>query len=126
MIRGAARFKPDMYRSSLETTVAGLDPSATPPSGAVYMPVQLVAYDDQVVTGQNYVPGDPATEKNITILYEDTLQMALEAFDGKTQNQASAMWQEALESWRDAVAPAGPNLLKAIRSARLSPPSILP
>lgn len=124
-IRGAVRFKPDMYKSSLETTVANLNPAAAPPTGTVYMPVQLVAYDDTVVTAGNYKPGDPATEREITVLYEDTLSMELSAFNGITQAAATTLWTNALANWKALVTPAGPNLLKAIRSARLTPPSVV-
>lgn len=126
-IRGAVRFKPDMYRSTLEATVGALDASATPPTGTVYMPVQLVAYNDTEVgtQGNPYVAGDPASERFITVLYEETLQMELAAFQGKSQAAATAMWTAALTEWRDAVAPAGPNLLKAIRAARIAPPVLL-
>lgn len=124
-IKGAVRFKPDMWKSTLESTVGGLDPAATPPTGTVYMPVQLVAYDDAVVTGGNYSPGEPATEKNITVLYEDTLQLELAAFQGINQAAATALWTAALNNWKTWITPAGVNLLKATRSARLSAPILL-
>lgn len=124
-IKGAVRFKPDVYRSSLETTVAGLNAAATPPTGTVVMRVQLVAYDDTVVTGGNYSPGEPSTEKNLVILYEDTLQMELAAFNGLTQNQATTLWTNALSAWGNSVLPAAPNLVKAIRGARVAPPVVI-
>lgn len=124
-IKGAVRFAPDVYRSSLETTVAALDPAATPPTGTVVMRVQLVAYDDAVVTGGNYSAGDPATEKNLVVLYEDTLQMELATFNGLTQPQATTLWTNALSAWGATVSPAALNLLKAIRGARISPPVVI-
>ncbi len=126
-IRGAVRFKPDMYRSTLETTVGSLNAAVTPPTGMVFMPVQLVAYDNaKVGTADNpYVPGSPASEVEITVLYEDTLSMELAAFQGISQAAATALWTAALTNWRDQIAPAGPNLLKAIRAARIAPPVLL-
>jgi hypothetical protein len=129
-IKGAVRFKPDMYRSTLEATVGGLQPTPEgggPPKGTVYMPVQLVAYDDaQVGTGGNpYVPGAPASEQFITVLYEDTLQMDLAAFNGISQAAATALWATALDNWKTWVTPAGVNLLKATRAARNLPPSVI-
>lgn len=124
-LKGAVRFKPDMYRSSLEATVLSLNPLASPPTGTVVMPVQLVAYDDAVVTAGNYVPGDADTEKNITVLYETSLQMELAAFNGLTQPQATALWTNALATWKTWVTPAALNLLRATRAARLTPPSVI-
>ena len=124
-VRGAVRFKPDVYRSSLETTVSGLKPDATPPEGTVYMVAQLVAYDDTVVTGGNYVAGDPATERNITILYEETLGKELASFNALTQPQATAAWTTSLDQFRIRVEPAAANLLKAIRGARRTNPVLM-
>lgn len=123
-VRGGVRFKPDMYRSSLESTVGSLDPSATPPTGTVFMVVQLAAWDDADFAGVTYTPGDPATESLLTILYEDTLSMELAAFAGKTEQQATAMWAAALANWKNYVAPAALTLLNATRGARLTPPSL--
>lgn len=58
-IKAAVRWKPDTYRSSLETTVSGFD--GTTVTGSIVQITQLVAYDDSVVTGGNYKPGDPST-----------------------------------------------------------------
>ncbi len=126
-IKGAVRFKPDIYRSTLEATVGSLNAAATPPAGTVFMPVQLVAYDDTKVgtAGNPYVPGAQASEVEITVLYEDTLSMELAAFQGISQAAATALWTVALTNWRDAIAPAGPNLLKAIRATRIAPPVLL-
>lgn len=126
-IKGAVRFTPDMYKSTLEATVGSLDASATPPTGTVYMPVQLVAYNDtEVGTQANpYIPGDPASERYITVLYAGTLSMELAAFQGINQAAATALWTTALNAWKDAVTPAGPNLLKAIRAARIAPPILI-
>lgn len=124
-LKGAVRFKPDVYRTSMEATVGSLDPAASPPSGTVYMVAQLVAYDDAVVTGGNYKPGDPATEQNVTVLYEETLSQELAAFAGLTQPQATALWTAALNAFQVRVTPAGPVLLRAIRAARLTPPVVL-
>lgn len=64
-IRGAVRFKPDMYRSTLEATVGELNAAATPPTGTVFMVAQLVAYDDTRVgaAGNPYVPGAAASRR---------------------------------------------------------------
>lgn len=124
-IRGAVRFKPDMYRSSLEATVAGLNAAATPPTGSIVMMAQLVAYDDTVVTGANYKPGRPDIEQEITVLYEEPIMMDLSVFSGKTQAQSTAMWSTALTDFANRVSPAAVSLLRAIRAARLSAPQFL-
>lgn len=124
-IRGACRWRPDAFRSPLTTTVANLDPAATPPTGQVVMHAQLVAYDDTVVTPASYSPGDPATEKALVILYEEPITMELAAFDGLTTGAAAALWADALTEFKTRVTPAGPVLLKAIRPARIAAPILI-
>jgi hypothetical protein len=124
-VRGAVRFKPDTNKTALEATIGGLNAAATPPTGTVYMVAQLVAYDDTVVTPANYTAGDPATERNITVLYEETLSKDLAVFNGINQAAATALWATALTAWRDQIAPAAPNMLKAIRGARRAAPVLL-
>lgn len=124
-IRVACRWKPDTYRSSLETTVAGLDPAAMPPAGTIVMHAQLCAYDDTVVTGASYKAGDPVTERAIVVLYEESISMDLAGFDSLTQAQATQQWADALAVFRDRVSPAAPALLRAIRAARIASPVVL-
>lgn len=124
-IKGAVRWRPDAFRSPLTTTVANLDPAATPPAGQVVMIAQLAAYDDQQVTAQNYEPGDPATEKRLVILYEEPITMELAAFDGLANAQAAALWTDALDDFKTRVTPAAAVLVKAIRAARTAPPVVL-
>jgi len=114
-----------MFRSTLEATVMGLEPAATPPTGTVVMPAQLIAYDDTVVTPANYEAGNVDTERHITVLYEEPLTMDLAAFDGITQAAATALWTDALEQWKTRILPAAPNMLKAIRAARRTNPSVI-
>lgn len=124
-IRGAVRYKPDTYRSTLSTTIANFDPAATPPAGTIVMTAQAIAYDDTQVTAANYQPGDPATERNLVVLYEEPISMELAAFDGLTQAAASQLWTDALTAFKTRLTPAGPVLVKAIRSARLAPPILV-
>lgn len=121
-IKGAARWKPDVYRTSLESTVIELDPAASPPSGIVVMIAQLVVYDDTVVTPANYLAGDPATERNITVLFEQPVSKALGPFTAMTGAQALAEWDAALSTFAAWVQPAGVVLVRAIRNARRSAP----
>ena len=124
-IKGAVRWRPDAFRTPLTTTVANLDPAATPPTGQVVMHAQLVAYDDADVTPANYKAGDVATERDLVILYEEPISMELAAFDGLTNAQAAALWATALNEFKTRVTPAGPNLLKAIRTARRAAPVLI-
>lgn len=124
-IQAAVRWKPDIYRSSLETTIQDFDPTATPPTGQVVMTAQAVVFDNTVVTGANYKPGDPATERNIVVLYEEPITMELAAFDGLTEAQAKAAWDAALADFLARVTPAGPLLIRTIRAARISPPIVV-
>ena len=124
-IKGAVRWRPDAFRSPLTTTVANLDPAATPPTGQVVMIAQALVYDDTKVTGANYKPGDPATERELVILYEEPVSMELAAFDGLTEAQAAALWEDALTAFKTRVLPAGPVLIRAIRTARTAPPVVI-
>lgn len=121
-IKAAVRIKPDTYRSSLSTTIQNFDPAAAPPTGQVVMVAQAIVYDDAVLTGTNYQPGDPVTERNIVVLYEEVITKELAVFNSLTQAQATAEWTAALNEFMTRILPAGPTLVKAIRSARLAAP----
>jgi hypothetical protein len=123
-IKGAVRYKPSV-NSSLEATVAGLDTTATPPSGIVVVTAQLVAYDDTKVgiAGNPYVPGDPATEKFVKVVYQDAIQMSLEAFDGLSMVAAQALWTTALTNWKNTIGtPAALTLYTAVYGALTAAP----
>lgn len=137
-VKGAVRYKPDTYRSSLETLVAGLSPQGAQtnpgvqpptydgvPAGDVVMVAQLVAYDDVQLQLANYKPGDPLTEQYITVLHERPITLALAAFNGLTQTQATALWTAELNSYKTWVTPAATTLLRAIRAARRANPVLL-
>lgn len=124
-IRGAVRWRPDTYRSPLLATVAELDPTAEPPTGSIVMVAQLVAYDDTQLTGANYQPGHPDTERKLVILHERTYTKELAAFATMTQSEASAAWADTLADYKAWVLPAGPTLLKAIRAARTAAPQVI-
>lgn len=128
-IKGAVRWKPDTYRTSLEATVLELDPAPEgggPPEGTVVMTAQLVAYDDTSFgAGNAYRPGHRDTEDKLVILYEEPVTKALAPFKAMTAQEAQAEWATALEAFRDRVLPAGSTLVKAIRAARLAPPILI-
>lgn len=137
-IKGAARWKPDSYRTTLEATVLGLNPTGETtdpetgettqtgtPEGTVVMTAQLVAYDDTQLTGQNYQAGHPDTERKLVVLYEETVMKSLGGFASMTQAEAAAEWATALQAFSARVAPAGPALVKAIRAARTAPPVLI-
>lgn len=128
-IKGAVRWKPDVYKSSLEATVLGLNASPDgggAPTGTVVMTAQLVAYDDvDFGAGNPYRPGHRDTEDKLVILYEEPVMKALEVFAAMTAAQAQAEWEASLTAFRDRVLPAGPTLVKAIRAARLAPPVLI-
>ena len=125
-IKGACRWKPDIYKTSLETTVANLDPTATPPTGSVVMTAQLVGYDDtKIGAGNPYAPGASGVEQFITVLYEEPITKELSAFEVMSQAQATAEWAAALDAFKTRVLPAGPLLLKAIRAAKIAAPILI-
>lgn len=123
---GAVRWKPDTYRSSLETTVAGLsvDPEGDgPPEGTIVMVAQLVAYDDQRFPNpQAYQSGNPATEQWVTVLYAEPIMMDLSAFASMTDQQAQDAWADALAAFGARLLPAVPVLIRAVRAAKIAPP----
>jgi hypothetical protein len=89
------------------------------------MVAQAVAYDDTVVTGATYQAGDPATERNLVVLYEEPITKELAIFEPMTAAQATAEWAAALDAFKARVLPAGPLLVKAIRTARIAPPVLI-
>lgn len=139
-IRGAVRWKPDAFRSSLETTVIDLNPTGQysdaqgnplPPTGipggTVVFVLQAVAYDDARlgIPANPYRPGHPETEKEVVVLHEETRQYALSAVNGLTQAQINAFLASELTSYKNWILPAGPNLVKVFYSARLSAPILV-
>ncbi len=118
-----ARYKPDMQRSTLEALVANLDPTATPPTGTVYLPVQVITYDDGDIPA--YRPGDPEIEQYVTVLHEDTLSFALDGFGGLTAAGVLAQMEGRLDSWAATVKPAVPMLRRIIRAAKRTAPRAL-
>jgi hypothetical protein len=121
-----ARYKPDAFRSSLESLVANLDATVTPPTATLALPVQVVVYDDTVVTAATYRPGDPAVEQYITVVIEETLSVALEGFAALTAAEATADFAARLDAWVLTVKPALPLLAKALYAARRLPPRAVP
>lgn len=123
-IQVAARFKPDTYHNGLQTLIQGFSPS--PLAGLLILAVQLCAYDDAQITGANYVPGDPAVERYITVLYEDTLSGDLAVLGAGTQAAANTFWANALSAWATSMAPAKAALLNSRRGPLRSNPVTLP
>jgi len=118
--RLAARYKPDTYRSSLETLVQNFNPTAV--TGTIVLPVQLCMYDDTVVTGANYQPGDPASERNINVLYEDQLLFDIATLGAMTQANLSTFLANQLTAWGQSVKAAGPALGRIVVTAKRAAP----
>lgn len=110
------RTKPDIQRDPLQATLAGMDYAAG--TGTVLMPVQLVSYNDTDVNVATAIPGDPASERYITILDEDVLQGDLAALGAMTAPQVAAFWKAAGDGWALARKPSVSALNRAIRPAR--------
>lgn len=139
-IKGAVRWKPTMYRSSMETTVIDLNPRGEQydeegdvtgqtgiPEGTLVFIAQAVAYDDAAVgtTANPYRPGDPATERHVVILHERTYTKSLAAAHAATQAQIDADLAATLAAYRDWILPAGPALVKAYYAARMAAPVLV-
>lgn len=125
-LKGAVRWKPDTYESSILTKISSFDPTTTPPTGDVVMIAQLVMYNDVIVTPENYKKGDPATESNITVLYEAPITKSLSSFSGMTAGQMATEWANTLSTFRLFVQPAATYLANVLWTARNAPPILLP
>lgn len=137
-ITGGVRWKPDTYRSTVNTTIQNFNPTGTTtdpetgettetgiPSGGVVMIAQAVAYDTEDFANAPYLPGDPETERKLVILYEEPIVKDLSAFHNMTQAEADAEWRNSLQDFLDRVLPAAGTLVKAVRPARIAPPILL-
>lgn len=124
-IKAAVRWKPDIGRTSLETTIQNFAPSSVPPAGNIVRTAQLVGYDDTVVTGANYAAGDPQTERRLIVLYETPITLDLAGFASLTAAQARALWDSALTDFGTTVRPAAPTLVIAQLGAMQSAPVVL-
>lgn len=125
MIRGGVRWKPDIGRTSLETTIADFDPQADPPSGRIVMIAQLVAYDSDDIGPSPkipYKPGKPEVEAELVILHEQVYGLELAEAAGMTQAEIDAHWAATLAGYKDWVTPAALPLARAILGARMAPP----
>ena len=117
-----ARYKPDTYRSTLEAIVAELNPTVTPPTGTVYLPVQIVSFNDTDFPAANYRPGDNGIEQFVTVIYESVISVQLEGFEGMTAQQVQDDLIARLDAWAQTVKPAIPRLRRIIRAAKRLPP----
>ncbi len=124
-IKAAVRWQPDAFRTSLETTIQNFDPTTTPPSGTLIRMAQLVVYDDTEVTGGNYAAGDPATERNLVLLYAEPIGMELALFQPLNAAASAAAWATALQAFANRVTPAVALLVKAQRAAMRTAPIVL-
>ena len=110
------RMKPDINRDPLQSTLAGMDYATA--TGTVLMPIQLVSYNDADVNVATAIPGDPASERYITVLDEDVLQGDLATLGAMTAPQVAAYWKSAGDGWALARKPSAAALNRAIRPAR--------
>ena len=139
-IKGAVRWKPDTYRSSIEATVVDLNPlgqysdvdgNPLPPTGVpggtLIFVIQAVAYDDTKLgtVGNPYRPGHPDTEREIVVLHEQTRQYDLSAVQTMTQAQVNSFLNSELLAYKTWVLPAGASLVKAFYGARMSAPVLV-
>lgn len=122
-VKAAFRYKPDTYRSGLETIVENFDPAAG--TGTLVLPCQMVIYDDTKVTGANYVPGDPSSERNINVLYEDVIRLDIAATAALSQAAMQTAISDALAQWGNSVKPSATALGKIVLAAKRAAPQLL-
>lgn len=116
------RFRPDIYTDKAIVGNAAPDGS----SGILFLPVEAFQYDDQIVTAQNYKPGHPDTEAEITVIFRDVLQLDLAAFVGKTANQRNAILDAALDQWATANKALGGAIAPITLAAQTRMPRVIP
>lgn len=124
-VRAAVRFKPEVGRSALETTIQNRDYSVTPPTGGMVRTVQLVAWDDASVSVANYKAGLPETERHLVIVDQDTVTMDISAFHGTTYAEAEALWQPVLDAAAARWQPVLATLLRAAAGSVMANPVVL-
>jgi len=111
-----SRFKPDINRSPHQTTIANADYEAV--TGTIIRPVQIVAYDDTEYNAATAIPGDPTSERYLTIMEESTLQFDLSAATSATNAQVTAFLENALDAWALSIKPSGATILKIVNGSR--------
>lgn len=116
------RFKPDPFSDKSIAANVAADGS----SGTVYFRVQIVQYDDAVVTAQNYKPGHPDTEAELTIVWEAVLQEDLSVFVGMSAPQRNAYFDAMLDTWMAMVKPTATAIAPVVLAAQRRPPRAIP
>lgn len=113
-----ARYKPDAFRSGLETLVEGANPVTG--GGTIVLPVQAIQYDTADIADINSVVfGDPSVERFITVLYEDKIQQDIETMVAMPDNASrTASLRSSLDLWASSNKPLIDNLSIIVRLAR--------
>lgn len=118
-IKYAVRWRPAAYRSTTEAITVNRNPSATPPvSGQRVQTLQLIVFDNTTVgtAGNPYQPGAPETEQYLAVVDEVPIMLDISAFAGKTDAQATALWNAARDAQR-AKWEAQPDIMALIKAA---------
>jgi hypothetical protein len=110
-----ARYKPQVNKTSLETTIAGFDPSG---KGLLVLPAQIIAYDDTQYNPSVAIPGNPADEALISVIHEAPIEIDMTALAGKTATQVASILNAALDSWAATVRPALEPMAPVYRALR--------
>lgn len=113
------RYRPGAYQRAPVVANEGADGA----SGTLCLPVQVIQYDDEVVT--TYRAGHPDTEAALIIVDEDVLQVELAALVGLTDEQANDVLDAALDVWMTQRAERIAARAAAIRVAQTLPPKPL-
>lgn len=117
-----ARYKPDAMTD--KALVGGAAPDGS--AGTLYFEVRAVTYDDTIVTGANYKPGDPTVEANITVVFQDVLQFDLPTLAAMTPAALLTYFQTQLDAWATTNKPLATAMQKVRRVAMSVPPRNVP
>lgn len=121
-ITARVRFIPDVLTD--RTTVANAAPDGT--TGTLFFPIQVIVYDDTVVTAGNYKAGDPATEAAVTVVHSDVVMGELASLNPMTPAQQNSWLDAQLDAWAAANKPMLNTVAPIRYRAMRRPPRAIP
>lgn len=124
-IKAAVRFKPEVGRTPLETTIQTPDFTATPPTGGMVRIIQLVGWDDATLPLASYQAGMPDSERRLVVIDQKAVTLDISAFSGITYAAAEALWQAELTAAAAEWTPVLATLLRAAAGSVLADPVVL-
>lgn len=121
------RFKPDMNRSTLETLAQSVTADEQGnPQGTLTLPIQIISWDTADLAPADYKPGDPATERFLTIVDEETVQVDAAVLGSQSGAQVRDTLNAAGDAWATGRKSLTPALERIFTVARRMVPRAIP